>query len=191
MLLIQWETVTCVKVQYWAEWMSISYAWLNQAEQYSEISLIWTPKSEQFHIQDTYCDPKCCICLLANPWNQDTSIKWTPEMVPRVSGLERFHCSNLYNIFSGLVYGFFNYNFTVHLNTGNTDQCLVYDTELTHLDSLQESMVYHHRLAWRIWCWRYPVWSEENEGIIYSHLVMVVLSIDWQCLTWVSWSNLL
>ena len=30
--------------------------------------------------------------MLANPWNQDTSIKWTPEMDPSVSRLERFHC---------------------------------------------------------------------------------------------------
>ena len=34
------------------------------------------------------------ICVLTNPWNQDTSIKWTPEIVPRVSGLERFHCTS-------------------------------------------------------------------------------------------------
>ena len=27
-----------------------------------------------------------CSCMLINPWNQDASIKWTPEMVPRVSG---------------------------------------------------------------------------------------------------------
>ena len=32
------------------------------------------------------------ICMLTNPWSQDTSIKWTPEIVPRVSGLAKFHC---------------------------------------------------------------------------------------------------
>ena len=36
------------------------------------------------------------FCMLANPWNQDTSIKLTPEMVPWVSGLERFLCTFTY-----------------------------------------------------------------------------------------------
>ena len=40
-------------------------------------------KSGHLRIQDTYCGPKCCICMLTNPWNQDTSIKLTPEKVPR------------------------------------------------------------------------------------------------------------
>ena len=37
-----------------------------------------------------YCGLKCCICMLTNPWNQET---WTPSIVPRVSRLERFHCT--------------------------------------------------------------------------------------------------
>ena len=53
---------------------------------YSGTSLIRSGplKSGHLHIQHT--------TWLANPWNQDSSIKWTPEMVPRMSGLERFHC---------------------------------------------------------------------------------------------------
>ena len=53
---------------------------------YSETLLIWIN-----------CGPKCCICMLTNHWNQDTSIKCTPEMVPRVSGLDRLHCSYCVN----------------------------------------------------------------------------------------------
>ena len=38
-----------------------------------------------------------CTCIepslmsLTNSWNQDTSMKWTPEIVPRVSRLERLY----------------------------------------------------------------------------------------------------
>ena len=63
-----------------------------------ETSIFRTPPySGHLHIQNTYCGPKCCICMLhvTNPRNQDTSIKWTLEMVPRMSGLERFHCIHL------------------------------------------------------------------------------------------------
>ena len=38
------------------------------------------------------------FCMLTNPWNQDTSIKLTPEMVPWVSGLERFLCTCMYTV---------------------------------------------------------------------------------------------
>ena len=63
------------------------------AEKQPSVSKTWTseirtpPYLGHLHIQGTYCGP---ICMLTNLWNQDTSIKWTPEMVSEVSGLDRF-----------------------------------------------------------------------------------------------------
>ena len=54
---------------------------------YSGTSLTWTSE-----IRTLIVVPKYRIRMLTSPWNHDTSTKWTPEMVPRMSGLERFYC---------------------------------------------------------------------------------------------------
>ena len=46
--------------------------------------------------QDTFNHPKCNVCVQFNPWNQDTSLIRKLSSVPRVSGLERFHCTHVH-----------------------------------------------------------------------------------------------
>ena len=74
-----------------------------QVQDYSGASLIWTSEirtlpysghlmwSQMLHLRVNK-SLKSGHLGTPDPSNQDTSTKWTPEMVPRVSELERFHC---------------------------------------------------------------------------------------------------
>ena len=51
--------------------------------------------------QDTFCCPKYHACVQFNPW---TSLIRTLSSVPRVSGLERFHCTYCWTSFMSCRY---------------------------------------------------------------------------------------